>query len=96
MNIKLVTDANMWIWIVSLCGFIFSVINFFLGKYVATKITGNDLVHLTADVKELKKSEKEYKSFLREDLNKIFRRLGHIEKQIVKREAVCNERHRKI
>lgn len=85
----------IYIWVVSIVSFLFSIVNFFLGKFITAKIFGNDLVHLTKDVTELKKVEKEYKVDLKNDLSKIFRRLGKIEKEIVRREAICNERHRK-
>ena len=44
----------------------------------------NDLKHLTMNVSEISKN-----------MDKVFRRLGKIEKDIVKREAVCSERHPK-
>ena len=83
------------IWIVSICGFLFSIINFLLGKYIATKITNNDLVHLTKDVDELKKEEKDYKKALNSQLHKVFLKLNKIEREIVKRSAICNERHKR-
>ena len=95
MKIELVTPANLWIWIVSVCGFMFSCINFFLGKYVAGRIMGNDLKHLTKDVDELKASDKDWKKGLKLELNKIFRRLGSIERNQTAMQAVCNERHPK-
>ena len=44
----------------------------------------NDLKHLTIDTNRIAKN-----------VDKIFRRLGRIEKDIVERKAVCNERHPK-
>lgn len=44
----------------------------------------NDLKHLTIDTERISKN-----------VDKIFRRLGKIEKDIVERKAVCNERHPK-
>jgi len=89
-NIKLIIAL-----VVGICGFVFSIVNFILGKYIATKITNNDLVHLTNKVKEIEEEEKDYKKSLSGNLTKIFRRLGHIEKAIVKRESICEERHKK-
>ena len=81
--------------IIGIIGFIFSAFNFFIGKYVAGKILNNDLAHLTAEVKEIKEEEKEYKKSLLGQLNRIFRRLGQIEKQFAAQQAICNERHKK-
>jgi len=80
---------------VSVIGVIFSIVNFVLGKYITAKITNNDLKHITADINELKTDEKEKKLDLKKELQRIFRRLGHIEKQIVKRDTVCELRHAK-
>ena len=44
----------------------------------------NDLKHLTTEVSKISKS-----------IDKIFRRLGRVEKNITKREAICEERHSK-
>jgi len=85
----------IYVWVVSICGFLFSMVNFILGKYLATKILKNDLLHLTVDVKDLKAGEKEYRKDLKNELNKIFRRLGRIEKNQVKRDTICEERHKK-
>jgi hypothetical protein len=82
-----------WVWVVSICGFLFSIINFILGKYITSKLVENDLMHLEKDVKELKTGEKEYRTDLKKELNKIFKRLGKIEKEIIRRETICNERH---
>ena len=95
MNIQTNLSWQIWVAIVSVISFLFSVINFFLGKYIATKILNNDLKHLTDDVKELKEEDKDYKKTLASNLSKIFRRLGHIEKAITKRESICEERHKK-
>lgn len=81
--------------IIAIISLVWSVANTLAGRQIATKITTNDLVHLEADVKELKQGEKEYKVDLKGELNRIFRRLGHIEKQIVKREVTCELRHGK-
>lgn len=43
----------------------------------------NDLKHLTMNVDKLSNN-----------IDKIFRRLGKVEKGIVKREAICEERHK--
>jgi len=74
---------------------LWSIFNFVLRKITMTKLTQNDLKHITVDITELKKENKEIKIDLKGDLNRIFRRLGRIEKEIVKREAICNERHPK-
>ena len=63
-------------------------------NYLASqKIANNDLVHLEADVKELKEEEKDYKKELNKNLDKIFRRLGKIEKAQGIQRAICDERH---
>jgi len=80
---------------VALLSLAFSVFNFIVGKLVASRIIQNDLKYVKDDIAELKSENKEIKIDLKADLNKIFRRLGRIEKEIVKREAICNERHKK-
>jgi len=80
--------------LIAIASFIFSVINFIINKVVTTKITQNDLKHLTKEVDNLKLEGKEYKGELKEELNKIFKRLGKIDKNITRRDAICEERHR--
>ncbi len=92
---EILKDWMFWGFAIAVISFLFSTFNFVIGKIIANKITNNDLKHLTDDVLELKKESKEYKGELKTELNKIFRRLGKIEKQIVKRDAVCEERHSK-
>ena len=95
MQIQFLSDWRIWIGIVSACSFLFSVFNLIVGRHVANKIVGNDLKHLTSDVKEIKEEHKEIKINLRDDLNKIFRRLGKIDKSTAVQRAVCDERHKK-
>lgn len=80
---------------IALFSLLFSIFNFTVGRMIANKITKNDLTHLTKDVEGLKEQNKEIKGNLREDLNKIFRRLGKIDKGLAVRKAICNERHSK-
>jgi len=91
---ELLMNWRFWTFTIAISSFLFSIINFIIQRAVANKITNNDLKHLTDDVKELKQDSKEYKIDLKNELNRIFRRLGKIDKAIVKREAICNERHR--
>ncbi len=93
MKVELITNWRLWLWIVSIVSFLFSIINFFLGKFITAKLVGNDLKHLEKDVTELKKNENLYRIDLKNDLSKIFKRLGKIDKEIVRRETLCNERH---
>lgn len=95
MKVEIITNWRLWLWIVSIVSFVFSVVNFFLGKYITSKIVGNDLRHAEKDIKELKTNEKEYRVDLKGQLNRIFKRLGKIEKEIVRREAICETRHGK-
>lgn len=89
------SDWRILLAIISGCSFLFSVFNLIVGRHVINKITQNDLVHLTEDVKELKTSEKDYKIDLKKDLNKIFNRLGKIEKIQYAQQKICDERHSK-
>jgi len=95
MNINPINFKLILALVVSIVGIIFSIVNFTLGKYITAKIMGNDLKHITADIDLLKKEETNYKKDLKQDLRKIFLRLGKIEREIVKREAICSERHKK-
>jgi len=69
---------------------------FWARKQALDKVQNNELKHIVADVKELKQNEKELKIDLKKDLNKIFKRLGRIDKGLAIRDAICNERHKKI
>ena len=92
---EILKDWRFWGFAIAIISFLFSAFNFIIGKIIANNITGNELKHLTEDVSELKQESKEYKGELKTELNKIFRRLGKIEKQIVKRDVLCEERHPK-
>ncbi len=91
---ELLLNWKFWTFSIAVLSFLFSAFNFVVGRFVANKITNNDLKHLTADVKELKQDSKEYKIDLKSDLTRIFRRLGKIDKSVVKRDATCEERHK--
>ena len=80
---------------VALISLAWSGFNFVFGKAVATKITQNDIKHITADIDVLKTENKEIKIDLKQDLEKIFKRLGKIDKGLAIRDAICNERHKK-
>lgn len=95
MKVEIITQSNYLIWIVSICGFIFSVINFFLGKYVATKITANDLTYVKDGIIELKEEDKDFKKELKNELHKIFLKLGKIGRELAIRKVICEERHKK-
>jgi len=92
---ELLTNWRFWTFAIAILSFLFSAFNFVVGKVVASKIVNNDLKHLTKDVNDLKQDNKEYRTDLKNELSRIFKRLGKIDKAIVKREAICNERHRK-
>ena len=94
MNINPVNFKLILAIVIAIVGVIFSIVNFTLGKYITAKLMGNDLKHITADIDLLKTEETTYKKDLKQDLGKIFRRLGKIEREIVKREAICSERHK--
>jgi hypothetical protein len=87
-------DWKFWGFILALISFIWSMVNMYIGKQVADKIMNNDLKHLEADVKRLDKENKEYKDELKDELHKIFLRLGKIERNQVRRDAICDERHK--
>lgn len=91
---QLLMNWRFWTFSIAILSFLFSAFNFIVGRYVANKITNNDLKHLTENVKELKQDSKEYKIDLKNELNRIFRRLGKIDKAIVKRDSICEERHK--
>ena len=91
---QLLMNWRFWTFTIAILSFLFSAFNFIVGKLVASKIVNNEIKHLTKDVIELKQDSKEYKVDLKNELNKIFKRLGKIDKAIVKREAICNERHK--
>ncbi len=93
-NIKLLADWKFLLPMgVGLVSLLWSIFNFVTGKLIASKITNNDLKHLNEDVKELKDENKIIKVDLKADLNKIFKRLGKIDKGLAVRDALCNERH---
>jgi len=73
---------------------LWSVFNSLIGRAVANKIVSNDLKHLTDDVVQLKKDEKEYKKEIRDDIHKIQLGIARIERKQVKRDAICETRHK--
>ena len=95
-DIKLITDWRFLIpAIVGLVSLGWSIFNFVVGKLTFAKILGNDLKHVTDDIGKLEKENKLIKIDLKKDLEKIFRRLGKIDKGLAVRTAICNERHSK-
>ena len=95
-DIKLITDWRFLVPAsVALLSLGWSVFNFVVAKLTFAKIIGNDLKHVTADITELKVENKEIKIDLKQDLNRIFKRLGKIDKGLAVRTAICNERHKK-
>jgi len=94
LQLELFNHWQSWALVgISCLGVFGSVINFFVGRHIANKITGNDLKHLTDNFQEIKIEHKELKVDLKKDLQKIFRRLGKIERNQSVRDALCNERH---
>ena len=77
-------DWKIWLYtgILVFNGVMFCVIKF------------NDLKHLTKDVDELKSENKEHKTLIEKKLDRIFTRLGKIDRAIVRRDAICEERHK--
>ena len=93
-DIKLITDWRFLVPAsVGLISLAWSVFNFVVGKITIAKITGNDLKHITADIKELKEENKQIKVDLKADLHRINLTMNRIEKKIIKRDAICEERH---
>lgn len=80
---------------IALLGLCWSILNTIIGKIITAKIKYNDLKHLTADVEGLKESEKEFKIEIKNELHDICLAIKRIEKRQVRRDAVCNERHKK-
>jgi hypothetical protein len=95
LQLQVLNSWGLWIAGISVCSFLFSLFNLLVGRHVANKITSNDLKHLKENVKELKEAEKEYRVDLKEELHQINLSINRIEKRIVKREAICEERHSK-
>jgi len=91
---QLLMNWRFWTVTIAVLSFLFSAFNFIVGKLVASKIVNNELKHLTKDIIELKRDSKEYKIDLKNELSRIFRRLGKIDKAITKREAICETRHK--
>lgn len=77
-------DWRFWTFIISLLSLAMTVSLGFLGRWVYVKIRFNDLKHLEASSADAAKI-----------LKKIDKRLYKIEKEVEKREALCNERHKK-
>jgi len=92
---QILSDWKFWTLIIAVCSFLFSIFNLIVGKIVATKLTENDLKHITADIETLKKNDEKRSENIYCELKKIFKRIGIIDKRIVKRDAICEERHKK-
>ncbi len=69
------------------------VILFNIFIYITIKF--NDLKHLTKDVEELKLENKDFKIKIENKLDKIFRRLGRMEKKQIQIETKLEERTKK-
>lgn len=80
--------------IIAVISLIWSIANTLVGRYISTKIQGNDLVHLTKDVNELKQKEENFKKEIKRELHNISLKYGKIMTAIIKREVICNERHK--
>lgn len=91
---EILTDWRFWTFIIAVFSLLFSAFNLIVGKIVAHKLQNNEIKHLKEGIKGLKDSEKEFKIDLKNELQKIFRRLGKIEKIQYAQQKVCNERHK--
>lgn len=95
---ELLGDWKFWSMLISATALILSItigiFNRLISNRVTDKIQNNEIKHLQSDIEILKTNQKELQVEIREDLNKIFRRLGRIEKNQAKRDAVCDERHK--
>jgi hypothetical protein len=80
--------------IIAVSGFLFSIINWIVRRAVTNKIRENEIKHIDDNIKKLEAENKEYKKEQDSFHEKIYRRLGKIEKAIVKREAICELRHK--
>jgi len=78
----------------------------YANSYALNKIQTNELAHLAKTLEEHKKSDKEFreklekdelgfKKEIKEELHSITLGLSRLERKIIRREAICDERHRK-
>ncbi len=95
IQLQLLEQWGIWIAVCSVASLLFNVFNLWIGKHVFTKITSNDLKHLNDDVTELKNADKEYKKDLKQELHDLNLTMNRIEKKIIRRDAICEERHSK-
>jgi len=97
MKVQLELMTKWYFFIPTIIGAIsllWSVFNFIVGRAVANKIVSNDLKHLTDDVDAIKEGDKEFKKEIKDDIHSIKLGISRIEKKQIKRDAICDERHK--
>lgn len=88
---------NYWFLIITiptLFGFVYTLMKLYANSQVLNKLQSNDIKHLETDIKTIKTEEKEFKDKITEELHQINLGIGRIERRVVTREAICNERHK--
>jgi len=70
-----------------------TIIKLIINSATINKIQNNEIKHIVADIKSLKTEEKEFKQDIFNKIDKIFRRLGKIDKATAIQKAICDERH---
>ena len=83
------------LFVLSCISVVMSIILFIVGRHITLKITQNDLVHLTADVTELKTDSKDLKKEISTKIQLVLKGVQRIERNQIKRDAICEERHKK-
>lgn len=75
-------DWKFWTFIMSLLSFVTTVGLVFIGRWVYIKLRFNDLAHV-----------QKWQEAIDKKIDKVFDKLGSIEKAQATRDAVCAERH---
>ena len=88
-------EPLFWTLLIASLSLLWSACNFIFGKLVANKILGNDIKHITTDITELKDKDEKRNENIYCELKKIHKRLGSIDRLIIKRDTLCGERHSK-
>jgi len=92
--VEFLKNPIFWTLLIAILSLLWSACNFIVGKIIADKIQGNDLKHLAIDVIELKQNDEKRTEKIYCELKKIFKRLGSIDRLIIKRDAICEMRHK--
>jgi len=88
---------NYWrmiVVIISSITLLITVIKLISNSYAIGKIQNNEIKHITIDIDNLKKENKDFKKEIKTEVHRIFLAIKRIEKKQTVRDTECNLRHK--